>query len=130
MNGPNSAIGKALRPFTRTTLPFAYVAFADGETTREDVDLCVWWDRKYPAAMKALMKVRDFKEFSNREALADYYICGYVRGLQEAVFQLSQKVDAESFQRLVEVHQAELERALKKKSTKRAGKKIAKKKAR
>lgn len=48
--------------------------------------------KDYPAVLKALMKLPEFKDDPN-DSRADAYICGYYRGIREAVFLLNVRID-------------------------------------
>jgi hypothetical protein len=82
MNGNGASIGKALRSFTSAVLPD--IVTSEMPRTRADTDWCLWSHPAYPAALKALMNL---PVFTDNERSADAYICGYYRGLKEAVFQ-------------------------------------------
>jgi hypothetical protein len=54
----------------------------------KDLDFSVWAAKSYPSTLKALAKHPDFR---CNQKMADAYICGYWRGLQDAVFELQGK---------------------------------------
>src|SRR5262249_30849260 len=89
MQGAGPSIGKALRRWGRDVLLFVA---EDPPMNREDADWCMWARKDYPAVLKALMKLREFKDDLD-ESKADAYICGYYRGIREAVFLLNVRID-------------------------------------
>ncbi len=77
-------IAEALRAFTEEVLPMISGMVIDPATDRDAADWCVWTASTYPATLKALCELKHF----DSERDADLYICGYFRGLQEALFQV------------------------------------------
>jgi hypothetical protein len=74
LNGPGKEVAKALAPLRQMLRAFKQTEPSPDETL-------IWHHKEYPRVLRQLRKVRRF----NSEATADAYICGYVRGLRDAV---------------------------------------------
>ena len=75
MNVSGKEVAKALAPLRRDMLR-GFKADCDPHD-----EILIWYSEVYPRVLRQLRKVRGFK--SLREA--DAYMCGYIRGLRDAV---------------------------------------------
>jgi hypothetical protein len=87
MNGAGAIIAKTLRKFTKKHFQEIAGIMQDPAITREDADWCLWMVKDYPQTLNALAKLPDF---GGNKKMADAYLCGYWRGIQEAAFRLNQ----------------------------------------
>lgn len=84
MNGFGIGIGKILVPFRNAALGILAVVLPDlpdKELSDRALDDCHWMMREYEATLKKLQQHPEIKT----EEKADIYICGYYRGLRDAL---------------------------------------------
>jgi hypothetical protein len=58
----------------------------------KDLDGCMWASSSYPELLKTLSEHPHFKEGDNGEGRADAYICGYYRGIRDALYMLEKRM--------------------------------------
>jgi hypothetical protein len=85
MNGTGSGIDAILRRFKKEAL--AFLRPTAPLMSRADLDWCLWSCSLYPATLKGLTAHKDF----DSRKMADAYLCGYSRGLRDAVYELTKR---------------------------------------
>ena len=89
MEGTGEVMGKALAKFTDAIFEGLVSRVTGPNFTKADRHICMWMHRSYPATMRALLRLKHyFGEGPSAKQAADAYMCGYYRGLQEAVWRL------------------------------------------
>ncbi len=79
MNVPGKEVAKTLSPIRGMLNLFAITEHPSEPDSRDET--LIWSHKSYPRVLRQLRKVRGFKSLD----VADAYICGYVRGLRDAV---------------------------------------------
>jgi hypothetical protein len=95
MNGAGIGIGKILRAFRSEAMEMSQPAMDDlpDSALRRphkhlENELQLWMAKSYPSTLKELSRWHEWRGLpkSEREGRADSYLCGYWRGLHDALF--------------------------------------------